>query len=288
MSSSRSALLLCGLALTFALGSSLPTTTDAGNLQPLPESLGQWYKPQNKRQVWLHTMFALRRELQAVTEYAELADTTHLSKWAGQLDKHYRSIAEMVPEWTDELDLELIAGLSDAAHHGDFAGVLEHARKLEHDCTTCHRQYQALAALRYRWPDFRDIRVPSQPEPGAGESIAAIDYREHMQILSTSINRIKIASSDDRWDDADVALTRLRIQLSELGTTCKECHQEPQPHERVLGQAAENTLTELAHSLDAKDLRASGRMLGEAAVQICAHCHSIHRLTSGIRHQIFD
>ena len=39
-----------------------------------PESLKQWYKPDNKRQVWLHTMFRLRREMQAINEYADQKD----------------------------------------------------------------------------------------------------------------------------------------------------------------------------------------------------------------------
>ena len=39
-----------------------------------PASLEKWYKPANKRQVWLHTMFRLRREMQAISEYAEQND----------------------------------------------------------------------------------------------------------------------------------------------------------------------------------------------------------------------
>lgn len=39
-----------------------------------PSSLSQWYKPENKRQVWLHNMFKLRREMQAVEFYAQNQD----------------------------------------------------------------------------------------------------------------------------------------------------------------------------------------------------------------------
>ncbi len=38
-------------------------------------SLEKWYKPANKRQVWLHTMFRLRREMQAIADYAENSDS---------------------------------------------------------------------------------------------------------------------------------------------------------------------------------------------------------------------
>ncbi|MCK5336958.1 MAG: hypothetical protein KAQ67_12390, partial [Gammaproteobacteria bacterium] len=39
---------------------------DSVKLDTPPASLEKWYKPANKRQVWLHTMFRLRREMQAI------------------------------------------------------------------------------------------------------------------------------------------------------------------------------------------------------------------------------
>ena len=43
-----------------------------------PIELAKWYKPENKRQVWLHTMFKLRREMQAVEFYAQQQDAEHM------------------------------------------------------------------------------------------------------------------------------------------------------------------------------------------------------------------
>ena len=73
-----------------------------------PEELAQWYKPENKRQVWLHNMFKLRRELQAVEHYAERSDAEHLSKWSLRLKDHYLKIADMVPQWQDKLAISTI------------------------------------------------------------------------------------------------------------------------------------------------------------------------------------
>ncbi len=73
----------------------------AGNpvsLDTPPASLEQWYKPANKRQVWLHTMFRLRREMQAISEYAEQNDQAGMDKWIQRLEKDYIKIADMVPE----------------------------------------------------------------------------------------------------------------------------------------------------------------------------------------------
>ena len=68
-------------------------------LKTPPNVLAQWYKPENERQVWLHNMFKLRREMQAVEFLSENKDAAHLQKWAGQLNNHYLNIADMVLEW---------------------------------------------------------------------------------------------------------------------------------------------------------------------------------------------
>ena len=74
-------------------------------LKEPPASLAAWYKPQNKRQVWLHTMFKLRREMLAVEIYAKDQDSASLQNWAAKLIKDYLKIAEMVPEWANRVDL---------------------------------------------------------------------------------------------------------------------------------------------------------------------------------------
>ncbi|MCK5263299.1 MAG: hypothetical protein KAJ92_06405, partial [Gammaproteobacteria bacterium] len=76
-----------------------------------PASLEKWYKPANKRQVWLHTMFKLRREMQAISEYAKLNDQPGMAKWIARLEKDYNKIADMVPEWEKEIKPRLLPEL---------------------------------------------------------------------------------------------------------------------------------------------------------------------------------
>ena len=64
-----SACVLWGAVMSIPVPS-LASDGDAQGFEVLPESLAEWYKPKNERQVWLHTMFAMRRELQAIAEYA--------------------------------------------------------------------------------------------------------------------------------------------------------------------------------------------------------------------------
>lgn len=272
----RSRLLALGLSLLVAA-----TVLQAAERTTLPDSLGQWYKPANKRQVWLHTMFAMRRELQAVREYAQQRDGAYLAKWSAELAGHYRKLPQMVPEWRDETDLSLIEALERRVEAGDFAGVLRAADRLERDCRSCHRQYQALAAVRYRWPRFDGIRI----DDGHGGDVP---YRDYMETLSNTVNRIKIASEDDRWDLAQASLGELRGQLDALGEGCRTCHADAAPRERILGSETATTLGQLEQAILARDNKAAGRRLGEAAVQTCARCHGVHRLLSGIQRQLFD
>ncbi|HBE91478.1 MAG TPA: hypothetical protein DDW55_02760, partial [Gammaproteobacteria bacterium] len=103
-----------------------------------PASLAQWYKPENKRQVWLHNMFKLRREMQAVRFYADNNDAKHLEKWVTLLSEHYQKIGEMVPEWQKKLDLEAIAGLQESASSQRYQDVSRALDDLGEGCKSCH------------------------------------------------------------------------------------------------------------------------------------------------------
>ncbi|MCU7830843.1 MAG: cytochrome c [Candidatus Thiodiazotropha sp. (ex Myrtea sp. 'scaly one' KF741663)] len=247
----------------------------------LPDSLSQWYKPVNKRQVWLHTMFALRRELQAIDEYAAEQDLALTRKWSDKFVKHFRKLPEMVPEWRDEVELDEATQLETAARSGDFKTVTSAVSRLQRNCRNCHREYRALAALRYRSPDFSGIEI-------ADEQGDLKDYDTHMDSLSKTVNRIKIASEDNRWARAVKASQDLREQLHRLSESCESCHKDELPRQRILGDASNRTLDELDEALTRQQLKSTGRKLGEAAVIICARCHGVHRTLGDTRSFLFD
>ncbi|MEW8509176.1 MAG: hypothetical protein AB2598_21055 [Candidatus Thiodiazotropha sp.] len=247
----------------------------------LPDSLGQWYKPANKRQVWLHTMFALRRELQAVDEYAAEESLALMRKWSEKFVKHFRSLPEMVPEWSDEIELDEVMRLETAARAGDFNTVASTVSRLQRNCRNCHREYRALAALRYRSADFSAIEIDDVPDAMKG-------YTAFMESLSRSVNRIKISAEDKRWSRAADTAVRLREDLHRLAASCQVCHKDEPPQSRILGEASTRTLDELDSALARQQLKETGRKLGEAAVLICARCHAVHRTLSDTRNFLFE
>lgn len=235
-----------------------------------PEELAQWYKPENKRQVWLHNMFKLRREMQAVEFHAENKNSEHLKKWASSLNKHYLKIGEMIPEWDRKLDFAIISSLETHVANKEYANVLTAVNTLQKNCDSCHNDYQAITALTYRAPDFSAIEIePSTP------------FNTHMQTLTKQVNQIKIASEDNMADLALSSLENLKEDMTKLGQVCADCHKKDK---RAYPSPLMNkTLLSLEDSLKTGTLKEQGRHLGTLAVLACARCHGTHRLATGAK-----
>ena len=149
----------------------------------------QWYKPANKRQVWLHTMFRLRREMQAVSEYAEQNDQAGMKKWIKRLEKDYNKIADMVPEWEKDTKPRLLSELEMFADKGDTYRVGKTLKMIQRTCDDCHVDYQPLVTAIYRSPHYDDIQI--KDINGVSQS-----FEDNMEELSKSVNRILIALDD--------------------------------------------------------------------------------------------
>lgn len=231
-----------------------------------PQSIAQWYKPENKRQVWLHTMFELRREMLAIETYALAEDPENLNKWAEKLDKDYRKIASMVPEWTPRLDLDALAAVQEGIAKKRYTDVVTALGGLNDSCRSCHTDFRAVTAALYRSPDFSGLKLAD------GKPL-----NEHMTALSRYVNHIKIAFVDGRDTDALVAFADLKTGMAELGGTCVRCHDK-------LGKkvypdtAVSEAMAKLEENLRTGDEKAKGRSLGMVAVLACAQCHGTHRL----------
>jgi len=230
-----------------------------------PASLAQWYKPENKRQVWLHNMFKLRREMQAVRFYADNNDAKHLEKWVTLLSEHYLKTGEMVPEWNKKLDLEAIAGLQESASSQRYQDVSRALDDLDESCKSCHADYRTVTAAMYRTPDFFLMEI------GPSTSL-----KTHMEELTRQVNQVKIASEDGMKDVALSSLSDLVKGINTLGETCSNCHKKDTrvyPDETI-----KTTISSLEESLRTGTLKDQGRELGTLAVLACARCHGTHRL----------
>lgn len=235
-----------------------------------PIELAQWYKPENKRQVWLHNMFKLRREMQAVAFYADEQDAEHLAKWVGQLNEHYLKIAEMIPAWQQKLALETMRELTIATEQKDFSSVLVQHKTLQQSCNACHDDYQAITALTYRTADFSTIQITPQ-----------LSFVEHMDTLTRQVNQIKISAQDDNKVLALSSLASLNDEMKVLGGVCVDCHKK----EGITypSDAMKKTLSSLKTSLESGTAKQQGRDLGTLAVLACARCHGTHRIAYGAK-----
>ena len=238
-----------------------------------PVELAQWYKPENKRQVWLHNMFKLRREMQAVEFYAQKKDAQHLQQWTEQLNKHYVKIADMVPAWQKKLSLETMGELKRASEEKDFSSVLVQHQILQKSCDSCHDDYQAITALTYRTPDFSNIQIT--PE---------FSFVEHMDTLTRQVNQIKISAQDGNKDLALSSLIDLTDSMEVLGGSCVDCHKKDR--QAYPSEVMKKTLQSLQVSLESGTVKQQGRDLGTLAVLACARCHGTHRIAFGAKQKI--
>jgi len=238
-----------------------------------PQSLAKWYKPENKRQVWLHNMFKLRREMQAVEFYALNQDAEHMQQWTEQLNTHYLKIAEMVPSWQKKLAIENMAALKIASEKKDYQAVLVQHKALQQSCDSCHDDYQAITALTYRAPDFSNIQLTEQ-----------VSFVEHMDTLTKQVNQIKISAQDGNKALALSSLQDLEQGMAVLGETCVDCHKKES--KEYPSQPMKQTLASLQQSLTSGTAKQQGRDLGTLAVLACARCHGTHRLAYGAKKQL--
>lgn len=230
-----------------------------------PESLAEWYKPLNKRHVWLHNMFKLRREMQAVRHYAALEQAEPLALWAGRLNDHYQEIRKMVPEWGGRLDQDSMRRLLNAQQENQYEQIDGLLGELQKSCDACHTQFRTVTAALYRAPDFSKMQLRDS------ETLA-----ETMKALNAQVNDIKIAigANDQVW--ALNSLGDLKTGINEMGVLCESCHSflpKTYPDEVV-----ETALGELHTALVSGDRKQQGEALGKVAVSACAQCHGTHRI----------
>lgn len=270
------------LALVYSLATVQPVNADNRiHLKTPPESLAQWYKPQNKRQVWLHTMFRLRREMLAIEDYA-YNNPQLMNKWISKLETDYRKIAEMVPEWSDMIDSDLITKMKHHAEAGQPTRVKKYLRKIQKTCNDCHHEYQPLVTALYRSPDYNGVTVSAND----GKTVS---FNKAMRELPKAINRIQIALEDAQPDKALISSDQLKQQLKQLTSSCQQCHdEEPLPAQSILGQNTTDRLEQLTSFIKNNEVIQSKKMLGEIGVTVCARCHSLHRTLGDLRNTLED
>ena len=259
------------------------------SLKKPPVSLEQWYKPANKRQVWLHTMFRLRREMQAIAEYAKQNDPTTdnkaaMEKWIKRLDKDYNKIADMVPEWEEAIKPKLLPELEMFAEKGDMYRVGKTLKMIKRTCDDCHTYYQPLVTATFRSPHYDEIKFKDSSGDLSGKTQS---FEDNMEALSESVNRILIALDDGHNDIAQQSGKILAEQLQNLGESCSSCHKDDEyPRERILGEATRQRFEKLQTNISAGQVKDSQKLMGEIAVTVCARCHNTHRIVSDLRNAL--
>lgn len=265
------------LLMTFLLHGAAMAQEQARTLPLPPESLAQWYPPANQRQVWLHTMFSLRRSMQAVGEYNALGDAKLAARWAERFARDYKRLAEMVPEWQDEIETDQADRLVAAARQGDGDAVGSALRRLGTTCRSCHNENRAIVTLIYRLPSYENVMVENS------DTMEEVAYPQHMEQLDTLMNRVKIAQEDDRHAVAQEAGRAFIAGVKDLAASCDACHKDEAPRARIFGPTIQQALSQLDSALQQNNRKGTGEALGTLGAYACGRCHSIHKNSAELR-----
>jgi cytochrome c556 len=222
-------------------------------------------------------MFSMRRAMPAIGEYNALDEHALSARWAERFAKDYKSLAEMVPEWSDEIEARQADKLLEAARAGDGDGVSSALRRLGTTCRSCHNENRAMVTLIYRTPDFDRATVELE------DTLEEIAYHDHMERMGSLMNRIQIAQQDGRNAVAKEAGQAFIAAVKDLAGSCSSCHEDEAPRERILGARAQQALAKLEQGLERDDAKTSGAALGELGAYSCGRCHSIHKNTVELR-----
>jgi predicted trehalose synthase len=104
-------------------------------------------------------MFWLRREMQAMSEYAEQNDQAGMNKWIKRLEKDDTKIADMVSDREKDTKPRLLSELDMLADKGDTYRVGKTLKMIQRTCDDCHVDYQSLETAIYRSPYYDDIKL---------------------------------------------------------------------------------------------------------------------------------
>ncbi len=254
---------------------------EATQIKHAPEALRQWYKPENKRNVWQHNMFKLRREMQAIQIYGAEDNWALVKKWTNSFIEHYHKIPEMVPQWQNEIRVQASKDLFQASQAEDIKSVKKAMRSLRQSCNSCHRKFRSLAALQYRAADFSENKIVD--EQGQTHS-----YSKYMEKLMFQLNAVVIANADQHYDDALESLSTLQAGVHQLGESCSSCHKTPEAREYYLGDKTALLLKTLEISLKNRKATEVSQNIGAFAVHACAKCHAVHRISADVKSYLFE
>jgi cytochrome c556 len=186
----------------------------------------------------------------------------------------------MVPEFKDEVDIKLLQKLKKSASDKDYNAVSATLRQLDKTCNSCHNDYRATTVLLYRSADFKSHKITTQT--------GKIAYKKYMLELTHTINRIKIAVTDDLPQNAKEQIKELKQGIVNLSKDCDTCHLQKSQSQDYLNQTIINKIGQLQIHLKEGNKKDLNKTLGYIAVNACATCHGTHRIAYDIKQQILN
>ncbi len=262
--------LVIGFTAPISLGTDEPDGRPSYTITKPPESMDQYYPPNTEAPIYLLEMFELEGAFSGVIANMQQGNfEAAQGAYQGFLAK-YKELSEMVPEWKDYFDIEMVEALGKALQSGDPGQIQKAMGGVGETCGSCHKDNILGAWYRYSWKDFHEISVK---DPLSGKEVGLKDY---MHMLAGDFGGIGGALQQRQVEGARKAYQGFSSRMEGLTKVCENCHETER-----LYYVSEDVMDMLvAIGVELTNEKPNPAQIGELSGQIggasCRGCHLVH------------
>ncbi len=262
--------LIIGFSTFISLAAEGPDKRPSYSITKPPQSMDQYYPPQSQAPVYLLQMFELEGAFSGIMANMQQGNfEAAQGAYQGFLAK-YKELSEMVPEWKDYFDMELVEALGEALQSGDPGRIQQTMGGVGQTCGSCHRDNMLGTWYRYAWKDFHEISVQdpvSQQEVG---------WKDYMYMVAGDFGGIGGALQQGQAEGARMAYQSLSSRMEGLKKACENCHESERLY--YVSEDVMEILDTMGAELTKEKPNPAqiGELSGQLGMVSCRGCHLVH------------
>lgn len=273
----KSSVVVVGLvcvAGAFVVLSSNPVTGSEPRTQEvaiiLPESLDDFYPPENPAPAYLLAMLELDRSFSGMVADALEGDLPNARANFDAFKELYVKTAEMIPEWKTAYAMEPVEALGQAIASGDPGHIMPAVDAVGHTCHSCHLQSMVPVQQKYHWERFSDLTLI---DPLSGRDVS---FAQLMQMLETNFTGIGNNLQQGQPENARMQFEGFQQRFQAMSEACMMCHDTERKY--FVSEDIADLITSLKDVLgqEAADMPKFGGLMKAIANESCEKCHLVH------------
>lgn len=262
--------LIIGFSTFVSLATEDPDKQPSYAITKPPQSMDQYYPPKSEAPVYLLGMFELEGAFSGIMANMQQGNfEAAQGAYQGFLAK-YKEFSEMVPEWKDYFDIELVEALGKALQSGNPEQIQQAMGGVGQGCGSCHNDNMLGTWYRYSWKNFHEISVQ---DPVSGKEAGLKDY---MYMVAGDFGGIGGALQQGQTEGARMAYQSLNSRMEGLKKVCEDCHETERRY--YVSEDVMDILATMGAELTKEKPNPAkiGELSGQLGMVSCRGCHLVH------------